>query len=145
MSQAAIDQVMARLPREEGVKKFAYNDATGKQVTCKPGGNLSIGEGINLEWGLEPEEIDFLSRNRITKLDAQLQAYPWYSAASDPRQSVFLDVAFNDGLEGLMHFPHMLSAAAANDWDDATEELAVADKSLDASRYAPLRAILKAG
>lgn len=145
MTAAAVAIVMSRLPVEEGRKPFAYNDATGKRVSCQPGGNLSIGEGINLENGLAPEEITWLTQNRIAKLDTAMQNYPWYTAANDVRQSVFLDVAFNAGLNGLLHYPHMLSYAALGEWDNSAVELTDKDPSIDASRYASLRKLLKDG
>lgn len=145
MSQVAINLVLARLPVEEGRKPFAYNDATGKRVTCKPGGNLSIGEGINLEEGLAPEEITWLTTNRITILDAKMQPYQWYQNANDARKSVFLDVAFNQGFADLLHYPHMLACATSNDWEGSADNLTDKDPSIDKSRYAPLRAILSSG
>jgi GH24 family phage-related lysozyme (muramidase) len=142
---AALELFLARAPVEEGVRKFAYNDATGKTVTCQPGGNLSIGEGINLETGLDPDEIAFLTRHRAGLVEATLQTYSWYVAAGPTRQSVALDIGFNAGIGGLLHFPHMIAAYAAQDWTGAANECAVADPKLDAQRYAPLRALILKG
>jgi hypothetical protein len=150
MTQQAVTLVAARLSSEEGRKPFAYNDKTGKRVTCKTSdptttGNLTIAEGINLEDGLFPEEMDYLTLNRLHKMDVSLSVYQWYLNANPARQSVFLDVAYNQGKEGLLHYPHMLAAALSNDWDTAAENLTDRDPSIDKSRYAPLRAILSSG
>ena len=123
MNQAVIDLCYARLPAEEGVRKFAYNDATGKQVTCQPGGNLSIGIGINLENGLQPNEIEWLTRNRLAGFDADLSAFYWYGSLNDARKSAFLDVAFNEGVHSLLGFIKCLAATAASDWTTAAAEL----------------------
>lgn len=144
----------ARLTIEEGRKKFAYNDATGKRVTCKSNdpktsGNLSIGEGINLENGLDDVEIDFLTSRRLGLCETALLAVPWYSQISwdDPaRASVFLDMAYNEGIDGFLHgFPQCIKYATARNWTACAAECKVEDDRLDAQRYAPLRKILLSG
>jgi hypothetical protein len=139
----ALDIFLARAVREEGRVRFAYNDATGKRVTCQPGGNLSIGEGINLEVGLDAAEMDFLVQHRASLVEQQLQAFPWYTAMASPaKQSVIIDIGFNAGIGGLLRFPHMIAAIVERDYEAAAQQLHVEDARLDASRYAPLRAIL---
>jgi len=58
---------------------------------------------------------------------------------------VFLDIAFNGGLHDLLGYPHMLAAAAKGDWTEAAAQCTEKDPKLDASRYAPLRALLLSG
>lgn len=147
MSSAAVTLTLARLPVEEGTKPFAYNDATGARVTCRPSGNLSIGIGINLETGLDNEEMAWLTAHRLGKLEAQLLPLPWYAGLDPARQSVVLDIGFNEGMHGLLGYPHMIAALALKNWEQAAQECSVAntDPKLDASRYAPLRAILRTG
>jgi GH24 family phage-related lysozyme (muramidase) len=150
MNQTVVSIVSARLKREEGRRPRAYNDATGVTVTCKPGGNLSIGYGINLENGLDESEMQFLLRRRIELADAALiMEAPWYEALSvaDPlKASVYLDVAYNAGVAGLLHgFPKCVKYASLKDWTNSAAELRVADASLDHSRYEPLRKILLLG
>lgn len=143
---SAIDLVIARLKTEEGKRAFAYNDATGKRVTCQPGGNLTIGYGINLEPGLDDAEQDWLLAHRVSLVDQTLQQFGWYGTAGDARDSVFLDVGFNDGVHALLHFPRMLAAAAAGDWPTAAAELldSAAARALP-DRYKPLADLLTAG
>lgn len=140
----AIDLTYARLKLEEGQIPFAYNDATGKRVTCQPGGNLSIACGVNLETGLDNDEMDWLSRHRLEKVANQLTAYVWYRGLDAPRQSALLDIAFNQGVNGLLHYPHMLAALQSQDWKTAAMECHVADARLD-KRYADLAKILLSG
>lgn len=140
----AIDLAYARLNLEEGRRPFAYNDATGKRVTCQPGGNLSIAVGVNLEIGLDNDEIDWLSKHRLEKVDNQLNAYVWYRGLDPARQSVLLDIAFNQGTNGLLHYPHMLAAIQTQDWKTAAMECHAADPRLD-KRYADLAKILLSG
>lgn len=141
---SAIDITYARLKLEEGVRQFAYNDATGKRVSCLPQGNLSIGVGVNLETGLDGEETDWLSLHRLAKLENQLTAYQWYRGLDIARQSVLLDVAFNQGLGGLLHYPHMLAAIQSQDWKTAAMECHTANPQLD-KRYSDLAKILLSG
>lgn len=146
---AALAMFLARAPAEEGVRKLAYNDATGKTVTCQPGGNLTIGEGINLETGLDSDEIQFLINHRVGAVEQQLLALPWYAPLPPGVQSVIIDVAFNEGLHGLLGFPHMIAALAQQppDYATAAAECTIINTNpkVDAQRYAPLRAIMAAG
>lgn len=140
----ACDLTYTRLNLEEGRKPFAYDDSTGKRVSCQPAGNLSIAVGVNLETGLDNDEIDWLSKHRLTKLENQLTAYQWYRGLDVARQSVLLDVAFNQGVGGLLHYPHMLAAIQSQDWKTAAMECHVADPRLD-KRYSDLAKILLSG
>jgi hypothetical protein len=141
-----VDIAYARFASEEGRRAFAYNDATSKRVTCQPGGNLSIGMGINLEVGLDDEEIDWLSKHRLQKVADQLAPYPWYQGCDSVRQSVLLDMAFNQkGVMSLLHYPHMLAAILRKDWESASAECHVEDPKLDVSRYEPLRQLMLVG
>lgn len=145
MSQA-LDLFMSRVANEEGKRRFAYNDATGKTVTCKPQGNLSIGMGINLETGLDDTEIFWLTEHRAGLVEQQLSALPWYGPLPPDVQSVTLDIAFNEGLHGLLGFPHMIAALAKTppDYVMAASECTIikTNPAVDAQRYAPLRQIL---
>jgi GH24 family phage-related lysozyme (muramidase) len=141
---SAIDVTYARLMSEEGRKVFAYNDATGQRVTCQPAGNLTIAVGVNLEVGLDDDEIDWLSKHRLSKLENRLNAYDWYRNLDMARQSVLLDIAFNAGVSGLLHYPRMLSAIQQQEWKVAAVECHSADARLD-GRYAGLAKILLTG
>jgi lysozyme len=118
-----VDLASRRLCTEEGVRAYAYNDATGKRVTCRPTGNLSIAIGVDLEVGLDADEIGFLLSNRLAKVDAALRAYAWYPALDEPRGSVFLDVGFNAGVNGLLHFASTIHYATVKDWPNCSAAL----------------------
>jgi hypothetical protein len=127
------------------VRNLPYDDATGKPVTA-PVGNLSWGYGFNLMQCGSTGLFNAMERYLLSDLDTQLQQYQWYQQAGDVRASVFLDIAYNAGLAGLVKgFPKMIAAATAGDWVEASAQCAVENLSLNASRYAPLRQLLLTG
>lgn len=141
---SALDIFLSRGAKEEGDEPFAYNDATGKRVTCQPEGNLSIGYGINLESGLDVDERAWLFRHRSEKVEDKLLAFSWYAGLNDVRKSVFLDIGYNNGINGLLHFPRLIAAVSVGDWGTAKTQCHVADPRL-AGRYAILADLLLRG
>lgn len=145
MSQAAIDLFVARAVSEEGLELLPYDDATGKPVVA-PIGNISWGIGFNLMKCGSPALFRVVLAFLCAPIDAALEQHTWFTHANVVRQSAFIDVAYNAGLEGLLDpvhgFPHMIAAAAVDDWTEASAQCKVADVSLDKSRYAPLRKLL---
>lgn len=141
---SAVDLVLARLPAAEDRRIYAYNDATGKRVTCLPEGNLTIAEGINLETGLDDAEIDFLDRHRVELAEKPLLALDWYTGAGDVRQSVALEIAYNAGLHGLLGFPSMIHFYAVKDWPNASAQCHAKNPKL-AGRYTALAQLLLTG
>jgi len=141
---SAVSVFLARKTREEGDRLLPYDDATGKPVKA-PIGNLSWGRGYNLMQCGSSGLFDVMDAFLVSALNHQLQSYDWYINAGDVRASVFLDIAYNAGLHGLLSYPRMLDAAAKGDWTEAAAQCTERDPKLDASRYAPLRSILLSG
>ena len=141
---SAVDLSYARLGSDEGRRAFAYDDSTGRRVTCQPAGNLSIAVGVNLENGLDDEEIDWLSQHRLQKVQKVLSGYRWYVTLDEVRQSVCLDIAFNQGVHGMLNYPRMIAALTRQDWEGAAAECDVADPKLK-PRYERLAQILRTG
>ena len=144
----AIPLVYNRLNSEEGTRSHAYNDATGKTVTCQPGGNLSIGRGTNLEVGFDNDEIQWIELHRIALVANQLAGYSWYQGLDPYRASVLLDVGYNDGVDGLRTFVHMLAAVGVRDWATAAAQLMDSQAGKDPKthgRYQTLANILTNG
>ena len=146
-----IDLTLARVPTpgEEGFRSKAYNDATGRTVTCltmNPPGNLTIGPGLNLENGITREEGLAVARIRLAKMDEALREYAWYTALDEVRGSVFLDVAYNAGVGGLLHFTSTIHYASVGDWANCRAALLESHAAkANPNRYRPLAALLFSG
>lgn len=146
MSSPAVLAFVARAVREEGSKLKPYDDKTGKPVVA-PVGNLTWGIGFNLmecgSAGLFAVMLAYLLEQTIEPV---LSAFAWYKSAGPARQSVFLDIAYNEGVHGFLGgFPHLIAAAAKGDWTECAKQCSVADVSIDTSRYKPLRRIIQTG
>ena len=125
LDRAVVDEVLLRLRGDEGVRRYAYDDATGKEVRA-PVGKLTIGCGVNLSIGLDDHEIDWLERHRlhVGMLDFMGQASilgPPVVVRSLPRpaQVALALMVFQLGVDGVMGFHRMLAAVAKRDWSRA--------------------------
>jgi lysozyme len=104
-----------QLRRDEGVRYKPYTDTVGK---------LTIGVGRNLtDVGLSDAEVEFLLSSDVARVIEQLSPLAWYVALDPVRQGAVENLAFNLGINGLLHFPHFLAALAAKDWQAAAHEL----------------------
>jgi hypothetical protein len=142
MSAAATELTVARLLGEEGMRLLPYDDKTGLPVKA-PLGNLSWGIGFNLMKCGSRKLFAAMLRSLLEDLEAQLVTLNWYLTLPDPVQSVCQDIAYNGGIHDLMNYPHMIAALAKGDLLTAANECTEKDPKLDASRYAPLRAIIR--
>ena len=140
---SAIDVLEARLTSAEGERILPYDDATGLSVTA-PKGKLSWGRGFNLMSCGSSGLFQVMESYLLIQLASTLAGYAWYTGANEVRQSVFLEIAYNAGVSGLLRFSHMLSAAASGDWETAARECTVQEPAL-ASRYASLAQLLLKG
>lgn len=140
----------ALLWNEEAYRQYAYNDLTGKCVTCqttdpKTTGNLTWLVGLNLETEGCPELAQVVLKWSIAKREAAVLAeFPHYAALDTIRQAALLDIAFNVGAHGLMGFHRMLAAIVAADWATAAKECHVGDPRLE-GRYEHLAYMLEHG
>lgn len=136
----------ALLLADEGLRRFAYDDSTGKQVTCKPHGNLSIACGINLEIGLDDAEIHWLLQHRVGLVSERLCQQTWYQGMDPVRQAAFLNAGYNLGVDGLMGFHATIAAAARRDWDATADALLDSDAARQLpARYGRLALMIRSG
>lgn len=133
----SIDLAVARLRTEEGFRQFAYKDTVGK---------LTIGYGFNIDAGFDKELCDVILAFLARRLDTQLAAYDWYANLDDTRKSVFLDMGYNLGLDGLLHFTQTISAVSRADWPAASQRLLASKAATQLpKRYQALANILETG
>jgi lysozyme len=131
----AVDIALPRLQTEEGFRAVPYKDTNG---------NTTLGYGFNVDAGISKIAAAALLLASLNELQGYLLALAWYAALDPVRQSVCLDIAFNQGIMGLLRYPHMVAALARQDWMSASLECHVADPKL-AARYAELAALLLNG
>ena len=135
MTETAIDLAVSRLQTEEGYRAGVYVDTEGHKT---------IGYGLNLDAGMSPRVAAAALRAQLEELGDALSRYAWYASLDPVRQSVLLDIAFNNGFTGLLHFPHMLAAVSRQDWASAAAECHVQNPEL-AGRYTKLSQIILTG
>ena len=128
-----VDAVVARLQTEEGFRATAYKDTVG---------HTTIGYGFNVDAGITKPAAAALLRAQVEDLEGQIAALPWWAPLPDNFKLVCLDIAFNAGFHGLLGYPHMIAAMIAGDEAGAAAQCTTSDPRLDASRYAPLRAVI---
>jgi lysozyme len=134
---SASDLATARLVTEEGFRSSAYHDAVGK---------LTVGYGFCIDEGISEPAARALLLAQVQERVAALEAYWWYSPLDEVRKSVVIDVSFNVGITGLLHFPKMIAALGASNWQAAHDELLDSDAArLNVSRYQNLASILLTG
>lgn len=131
----AIDSVLPRVRVEEGFRSKPYLD-TEKHLT--------VGYGLNLDAGISERVAAAALVEQLQELHEMLLRYSWYVGLDPARQGVCLDIAFNDGLHGLLGFPAMIAAISRQDWVTAESECRVKNPEL-AGRYAKLSQILLTG
>jgi GH24 family phage-related lysozyme (muramidase) len=139
----AIDLVAARLDTEEGIKLYPYDDATGLRV-CAPKGHTSWGKGFNLDECGSVGLFNVMERYLLEQEDKALQALPWYAGLDPVRQSVCLDISYNDGTGGMLAFHNLIDALENCDWPRAAAECHVKNPEL-AGRYAALAQLILSG
>lgn len=132
-----------RLGKEEGTRFLPYDDATGKPIKA-PVGKITWGRGFNLEAIGSAPLFDLIEGFLLNLIQNQIGTFKWYAIADETRKSVFLDIAYNDGVAGLLAFDKMLAAAAVEDWDTAAKECHVRNPELT-ERYEKLAELLRTG
>lgn len=134
---SATDLAIARLKVDEGFRAQKYLDTVGKET---------IGYGFNISAGITQSAAAALLGAQTADLAASLGGYWWASGLDDARLSVVIELGFNLGPTGLLHFPKMLAAIGAKDWATASAELLNSDAAhLLPARYSALAHILLTG
>lgn len=134
---SAVDLAVAREKVSEGFRANKYPD---------PRGFESIGFGFNIDAGISRYAATALMIAQTQERADALAGFWWAKDLDDPRMSVVIEVAFNGGISGLLHYPKMLSAIGSKNWQAAHDELLDSDAARELpGRYSVLARILLTG
>jgi lysozyme len=112
MSNLDIDKMLIV---DEGLKLKIYKDSKGIET---------FGVGRKASNGFRLNEVRYMLQNDIDDFRSQLvRTAGVYNRLSPLRQSVFLNIAFNCGVDGLLGFTEMILACEKNDWIRAGLEI----------------------
>jgi len=111
----SIERLSDQLKVDEGFKAKVYTCSAGK---------LTVGYGWNLEDSNMPEHIaSQLLDYGIEQAAQACQKFEWFSALSDVRQEVIVNMVYNLGYTGVSKFKNMIAAIEDEDWSDAASEM----------------------
>jgi lysozyme len=137
MLMKAIDIAAARGEPAEGYRQKKYLDSRGFE---------SIGIGFNITAGISHFAAVALFKAQLQERAEEMTACWWAKGLDDVRMSVVVEVAFNVGVSGLLHYVNTLAAIGRKDWKAAHDELLDSDAARELpSRYNRLAAILLTG
>ncbi len=134
---SAVDLAEARAGPAEGFRPTKYLDTRG---------NETIGIGFNINAGISLRAARALFREQLAERADAIAGFWWAQGLDDARMSVVIEIAFNDGITSLLHFPKMLAAIGAKNWPAAHDELLDSDAARELpGRYQRLAVILLTG
>lgn len=126
--EAGIDEaaLMAELERDEAVRLFPYDSATGHPIG--PGsvvvGTVTVGIGRDLNThGLTRPESLYLAANNVDEACARLNQIPWFKVLDPVRKRVLVEMSFNMGVDGVLKFQNMVIALRARNWKQASADM----------------------
>tara|TARA_R100001086_G_scaffold117649_1_gene60424 strand:+ start:1065 stop:1490 length:426 start_codon:yes stop_codon:yes gene_type:complete len=113
-----MENIIRLLRRHEGVEPYAYKDHLG-YITVGVGRCLEKDVGM----GLSDDEIDYLLRNDIVRVQEELsEEYDWFADLDQVRQEAMINLSFNLGATRLRGFRNALAAMAEEDYETAANE-----------------------
>jgi hypothetical protein len=139
-----IQLAVKRLIQEERFLSYLYDDADDAPVRA-PRGNATIGYGCNVQAGWSRPFAQKVLLLQVQEVAQVLVLLPWYQKCNAARRSVFIDIGFNDGVEGFVKgFPLLEKAVMDDDWIEAKKQCHVRNPKL-LTRYNALGEILLTG
>lgn len=115
-----------QLKKHEGVRKFVYDDATGKTIAegSFVRGKPTIGVGRNLvDRGLSDDEIDYLLDSDINDALADASKLAFFSQLDPVRKAAVTELVFNLGLTRMKKFVKFIDFMQQERFFHAGEEL----------------------
>lgn len=117
------NELTVQLRRDEGEVLHEYRDDLGYST-------IGIGRLIDARknGGITREESAYLLRNDMAKVDRQIQEkLPWAVTLSEPRRGVLMNMAFQLGIDGLMHFANTLVMIEQGEYAKAADAMLVSN------------------
>lgn len=128
-----------RLKIEEGYRKFLYNDTLG---------NLTGGWGHNFSVkGISPTVGALMLSEDLDEAVAECKEnISFFDKLDSVRQSILVDMAFNEGIHSLLGFKNMLTCLEAGDYKGASEDMldSLANEQVP-GRMHPLAKMMESG
>lgn len=125
------DRLIDMVALHEGYERMPYLD-TKKVLTAGHGYNL-IANPLRLskakiaeikKHGIGQVEAKKLLVQMLEQIEHDLESkIPWWSKLNAARQAVFIDMAYNMGVNGLLGFKNTLASAKANDFFGAANHM----------------------
>ena len=113
-----MNRLADQLAKHEGVKRFAYKCPAGK-ITVGIGRNIDSDGGL----GLSDDEIIYLLRNDISRIDQELtNAFRFYKELDRVRKDAMINICFNLGLTRLRSFREALGRMEKKEYPEAAVE-----------------------
>lgn len=115
------------LQKEEGYRRFAYDDETGR--TVHPGtqvrGFVTVGIGRNLVGkGISPEEARYLCAQDLEECIEWCQEHlTYFKRLSAIRSAIVISMRFQLGGAGILSFRRFHAAMRAKDYEQAAMEM----------------------
>lgn len=118
-TQPASELARRMIEAHEGYSSHPRPDAKG---------TVQIGFGTNLTTrGLSRGEADWLVIQDVRKAQEFLSNYPWYSALSERRKAVLIDMVYNLGQDGFQGFGQMIACLKDGNFRAAADEMLKSD------------------
>lgn len=122
-----INQAVQRLAFHEGCVLEPYRDhlgfwtiGVGRCFEKNPFTNEELKVVGDYKHGITKNAAYMLLRNDINRLLPQLeQKIPFWNQLNSDRQYAMLDMAFQNGLNGLLKFKKMIAAMGVGNWKEA--------------------------
>lgn len=111
-------KLLQRLQLDEGCRLKMYQDSLG-YWTIGYGHLLDPRRGGRISQNV----ANLMLEEDTDQTLSQISVYAWFGSQDDVRQAALADMAFNLGLEGLLHFPHFLGFMQKKDYVNAVGEL----------------------
>lgn len=127
MDRAALFQMIARhegngpLHRD---RSLPYLDCCGRywrDCVCDKKGTLTIGNGTNIDVGIDSTEREFLLSNRVDNaIDDLINSFEWFHQLDSVRQFAVVDLRYQLGADGFRGFKQTIMALAMGDYKQAS-------------------------